>query len=121
MKRNFDLIRHILLKIEESDSERMTIDDFVTDEYSPKEISFHIRLLLDVNYIEATSIRTLGSPFEEFIVQRITMFGYEYLDSVRDPKIWTETKAKLQKATSSVSLEIVKSVATKIISGMLGI
>lgn len=121
MKRDLDLIRHILVTIESSDSNKLSIEDFVTDEYPPEQIAHHIRLLLDVDYIEATEVSTLGCPYRQFLIRRITMDGYEYLDSVRDPKVWSETKSKLAQATSSISLDIIKTVASKVISGMLGI
>lgn len=121
MKRDLDLIRHILVTIESSDSNKITIEDFVTTEYSPELISNHIRLLLDVDYIEARDVSTLGSTYRQFLIRRITMQGYEYLDSIRDPKVWSETKLKLSQATSSISLEVVKTIASKVILGMLGI
>lgn len=121
MKRSLELIRHILLVREESDSNKLNIEDFVTEEYDGKIISGHIELLLDCAYIEAIRINSLGQEYPRFWVQRITMFGYEYLDSVRDPNIWDEVKKKCGALLSSASLEIIQAAASHVIMSKLGI
>ena len=122
MKRDLELIRHILLTLEASDySHRVYIENFVTDEYSLETISYHINLLLDCNYIDATPIPIVRCHYIQFNVHRITSQGHDYLDSIRDDTIWKQTKEKIGNITSSVSLDIVKTVAQKIILGLIGI
>ncbi len=121
MKRNLELIRHILLTMESSSKTRICIEDFETTEYDPKTISYHINLLLDCDYLDATVVPMCGCPYDQFIVHRLTSQGHDYLDSVRDDNIWEETKKQIGKVSSSVSLDIIKSVSGKIILGLLGI
>lgn len=120
MKRDLDLIRDILLKIESMDKKVITIADLgatTQDEFN--RIGFHIRLLMDCNYVEAIDVRTKQE--EAYVVKRITSSGYDYLDSIRDNNVWNETKNKLESVGSSASLEIVKAVAGKVIISLLGI
>lgn len=121
MKRDSDLIRDILLKIEENDSDEMYVEDLITAEYDGKKISYHIQLLLDAGYIGAIPIRTLGQPYAQFIINRLTMKGCDYLDNVRDDKVWQETKNIVLKSVGSASLEIVKNVAISVITKFIGI
>lgn len=122
MKRNLDLIRTILLCLEEANpNELLTVSSFVTDEYDEHTISLHIKLLLDCNYIEATPVRYISMQFDDFRISRITSSGYDYLDSVRNENVWTKTKEKISEVGESVSLDVVKKVASSTILTMLGI
>lgn len=121
MRRNLDLIRHILITVEDSSKSRIYIEDFLTPEYDASTISYHISLLLDCDYIEVTNIPMCGCSYEHFIVNRLTSQGHDYLDNIRDDTVWNETKKQVSKVSSSVSLEIIKSVSGKIILGLLGL
>lgn len=142
MQRDLDLIRHILLTIESDDfskNERITVDTFVdqnlpsdTDPYdnpsinSPYEqefarVSYHIDLLLDENFIEATRISAVGRLHDDFIIQRMTAFGHDYLDSVREESVWKHIKDKLGPYGKSVTLSTVTTVAQAYILQKLGI
>jgi len=121
VKLDYEIIRDILLKIENCENNKIAVSTFCNDIYDEKIISYHIALLLDVNYIEATPLCYIGSNYTDYIVKRMTMQGHQYLDSIRDNKIWEETKNTISKTTSSVSLDIVKAVALKIACKFLGV
>ncbi len=62
MKRDLNLIRDILLQIENAEpSERISVQSFVSDSASPEVVSLHIALLLDCDYIDATELSFIGS------------------------------------------------------------
>lgn len=121
MKRNLELIRHILITIESSSKTRICIEDFETAEYDAATISYHINLLLDCDYVDASKIPVCRCPYDTFVVHRLTSQGHDYLDSVRDEHIWEQTKKQIGKVTSSVSLDVIKAVSGKIVLGLLGI
>lgn len=54
------------------------------------------------------------------IVKDITWIGHDYLNSIRDFKVWEEVKNRT-KGMSGVALEIIKSLATDVAKNMLGI
>lgn len=121
MKRDLDTIRYVLLRLEEIDRDCITPDALVDDDHSEDEVKFHLRLLADVNYIKAHVAENI-SGYYTVVVYRITMQGYDYLDSVRDPNIWGKIKEKLQKlhgGAVSVALDIVKSIGTELILKLL--
>ena len=122
MKRNLDLIRNILLTIEETEANNpLSVQSFVNDEYDEHAISLHIKLLLDCGYIEASPFRYIGMQYDDFRILRITSSGYDYLDSVRNDTVWTKTKEKISEVGESVSLDLVKKIASSAILAMLGI
>lgn len=121
MKRDLDLIRYILIGIEGSVSTKLTIDDFVNDDYDANAISFHISLLLDCGYIEATKFNVIGQNYQQYLIKRITSSGYDYLDSIRDSNVWSKTKESLKAIGGSASLEVIKAIAGKVALGFLGL
>lgn len=139
MKRDLDLIRHILLTLEADDfsqKTRYTVSTFVDDTLSADSddsrqnspyvqefarVSGHINLLLDEGFIEAKFFPEFYEGYDDFIIERMTSFGHDYLDSVRDDNVWSKTKEKLGSLIDSVSLATITDVAQFCIHQMLGI
>lgn len=122
MKRDLELIRNILLKCENDTSMQLYCEDFMEEnKYSFNEVSYHISLLLDNGFIEAAEIPIAGTLYSAYWVQRLTMYGHDYLDSVRDESIWRQTKERLGKCASSVALPTIAEVASNIIKASIGI
>ena len=123
MKRNPDLIRHILLECEKCPAnERLTNAEIKLDECNEWEISEHIKLLLDARFINASISQELSNtrPHACYIYS-ITWDGYEYLDTIRNPEIWSKTKKTIVDIGGSLSIELIKAVAKQAITEKLGI
>ena len=122
MKRNLDLIRTILLRIEALDSYsyKITNESFYDLCADENLLSLHIELLLEADYIEVVDVIYIGVA-KDFLIRRLTMQGYDYLDSVRSDNIWANTKRRLADVGGSASLEIVKELAIHIAKGLLGL
>jgi len=112
MKRDLDLIRRILLALEDEKPDSLTGEN-------QELVSYHIQLLLDAEYVQGMVIWDRETKPQGYVVQRITMSGYDYLDSVRDPKVWKETKNLLEKVGGSAALEVVKDVSAKVIAEVI--
>ena len=122
MKLDYNCIRHILLSTEKLDDSKITTELLSDESYSSKTISEHIKCLLDVDYIEVSGpIRTMRSEYDGYIIHRLTMQGHQYLDSVRDDAVWKKTLRTIGSKTTSISLDIVKEVATSFIKASLGL
>ena len=119
MKRDLDLLRDILLRIEdaESDLENQAFYDLSDN---PRTIGFHIRLLIDAGFISAIDISSKGAP-DYFIIQRLTFAGCEYLDSVRSTTIWEQAKQKLSSISGGASLDVITALCTDLAKAQLGI
>lgn len=124
MKRDLNLIRDILLAAEAAKPEqRIGLKDF-EDSHPDKleELSEHVQLLDRAGFLDVTVSKALGGRGPRvFFINRIEWAGYDYLDAVRDPGIWSKTEQQLKKVGGSATLEIVKAVAIKIISEALGV
>ena len=124
MKRDFNLIREILLVAEAAKPEqRIGLKDF-EDSHPDRleELSEHVQLLERAGFLDVTLSRSLGgSGPRAFFINRIEWAGHDYLDAVRDPGIWSKTEQQLKKVGGSATLEVVKAVAVKVMSEVLGV
>ncbi|PQL09583.1 DUF2513 domain-containing protein [Veillonella sp. T11011-6] len=120
MKRDFDLIRNILLQIEASTSTNLTIGNFI--ELAPENIlAYHIHLIYEAGFIEAYDITCIGNNYPMYQIQWLTNAGHDYLDAVRNDNIWKDTKDNLLKIGGSASLEVIKTIASNIALKIIGL
>ena len=97
MKRDMELIRAILLKVEtEGTSPIGWIEDFGIDGYEDEMVSYHVWMLHQAGLIEALD----GSTMEGFSYDPrcLTWSGAEFLESIRDAEVWRKTKEGAAKA-----------------------
>jgi hypothetical protein len=52
---------------------------------------------------------------------RVTNSGHDFLDSVRDDKVWSKTKRQLTKVGGSAALDVVKATAVNIVTEIIAI
>lgn len=121
MKRNLDLIRHILLVTESSDTGYLSANTYVTDEYSYLKIYYHISLLMDNEFLIVNEVAPVCGLRPEYVVVRLTSKGHDFLESVRDDNIFNKTKNKIASIAGTTTLEIVKDIAINLIKTQLGI
>lgn len=125
MKRDLDLLRKILLAIENADEFYYYngIPHLASDIgcSSLELVSFHVSLLVDNDYIEVLDISCCGINYDDYMIKRLTADGCDYLDNIRNDTIWNKTKEVISNAGGTCALDIVKSIAGKIILNQAGI
>ena len=111
MKRDMDLIRQILLKVE-NDAPPMGLLELTASDFSishPNLIEAvlfeHVLLLVDAGYF-ARHVSSLDGPS----VGNLSMGGYDFLDSVRDQGVWQETK-DVATAAGGFTMDLLKLLA----------
>jgi hypothetical protein len=119
VKRNLDTIREILLKIEASDIP-LDVAQLTSDPQKYRTMSFHVKLLMDAGYIECDRL-CAPRAYDNYDVERLTNAGCDYLDTIRNDKIWSQVKDKIETVGGSAALETVKQVAIDLMKNLLGI
>ena len=117
MKRDWDIIRDILINLDEKGSEKhyLTLTDFPG---KPKaEISYNVEILLEADLIYGQMLETIGPETNNFVARRLTWSGHEFLDAIRSDKVWIETKETILKKGICMTIDLVSSVATSIAKG----
>lgn len=101
MKRDMDLVREILLKVEEIPFDG-AFHDIAVDGRSPNEVSYHVMLLHEGRFIEAMDLGVCWKPM------RLTYGGHEFLDAARNDTVWEKAKTAVVKSTGVLTLEGLK-------------
>lgn len=118
MKRDWELVRAILAKVEETESTQSTVNPNEFLGYSEELVSYHIYILEQSGLIEATCSKSLNNPM--FCLARsITWNGHEFLDKIRNDTIWKKIKAKASEKSIDLSFDTIKSIATAILTQVL--
>ena len=122
MKRDLDLFRAILLHVEDVTDINTDMRDFgnLGALYNEEDILGHFKLLFDAHYIQGKFSSGTGG-YHNLSVRRLTNEGHDYLDSVRDPKIWKATKVNLAKVGGATTLALVQDVASSVATKLLGL
>lgn len=119
MKLDYDCLRYILLEIENSNKSRILASSLANDNYSEKQIIHHIECLKDVSYIETTKpFNSLSSEYSDYFIFRLTMQGHQFLDTIRDSRVWSETK-KIASKMASVPLKFLSDIASNVLSDII--
>ena len=112
----------MLIKIEDlTPSKEVTIEDFSDLSTDIDKLYYHFELITDNNFISYKSIACMGAKYNLFTIDRLTSQGHDYLDSIRDPEIYKETKSKIGSLVKSCSLAVFQATAESIIKSQLGI
>lgn len=120
MQLNHDCVRDVLLYVEENANYnvRISTNSIKLKNYTIEEIVYAIEKLSEADFLNVTSISTMGRQVPGYIVKSITYKGHEFLDNVKDNGVWSDTKKQLSKF-SSTSLSIISSVATQVLSAKI--
>lgn len=95
VKRDLDLIRKILLAVEESDTIPGDFIDIQIESYSQEEISYHVKLSREAGLVEAVNLSSHTSF--KWVPTSLTWSGHEFLDAARSESKWEDAKKNLEK------------------------
>lgn len=123
MKRNWDTIRLILTKVEgkHDSSYALLLQHFEPfDNLDQFEISYHVRLLLEIGLVEGRIDGPVGGGKPAtFAILRLTWAGHEFLDSIRSDTVWNKTKETFTTKGLDMTFETIKAVAAAAMTSML--
>jgi Hypothetical protein (DUF2513) len=112
MKRDMDLARAILLKIEEHpDSDGIGWVSLEIEGRSDREIGYHVMLLHEADLLEA--IDASDSEGSDWRPVRLTWAGHEFLDAARQEGRWQKAKEIVKEKTGGLSFEAIKALLIK--------
>jgi hypothetical protein len=113
-----DLIRTILMELEARPSPR-DVSPVTVSEYSPEDVSYHVKLLSQAGLIEALDAETYGGF--EWIPTSLTWLGHEFLDAARNETVWNRLKAEMKARGGTLPFELVQQLAMKLVAAMAGL
>jgi len=116
MKLKKDCIRDLLLYLEKNldYGKEIHANSITLKKYSKSDILYTCERLLESMIINARTEKWILSEQPIIIISSISAKGYEFLDSIRSPKIWQEIKTRL-KGIERLTIEIISQIAAALI------
>jgi hypothetical protein len=108
MKRNMDLVRLVLLAVEEAPEAELDLAPEI-EGYEETDIVNHILLLTRAGYLSSVHIGDKDDVAVAFI--KLEWAGHDLLDSIRNPETWKKTKEHASKVggwTAKILADIAK-------------
>ena len=114
MKRDMDLIRLLLLKVEGEEQPELT-------GYTEDQRTYHLALLIEAGLVDG-SVSFDASGFPDAVqTTKLTWEGHEFLDAARNDAIWRKALEKAKVAGATVSIAILKQLLARAAKDCLGI
>ena len=104
MKRDMDLVRKIVLAIEEQPHGHP--DEFTLEGYSEEQVGYHLHLMLQAGLIDGSDVTCAGSLSPQAIVNSLTWAGHEFADASRNETIWNKAKQVVKEKVGSVGIGV---------------
>ena len=106
MQRNWDVVRALLLRIEEekTDDAELYPQDFPPIDEA--RAAYHLRLMHKAGLIDGTLIDALGAS--SFIATGLTWDGHEFLDALRSKTVWNKIKEVARQKGIELSFDAIK-------------
>lgn len=132
MKRDWDVVRLILTKLEELPDPLSTltyIDFYADDRIKPdadlteldRQVSYHMELLIEAGLVVGTMDDAVTLYAKEFRAYRLTWAGHEFLEAIRNDTVWNKTKDTFASRGLDMTFETIKAVASAAMTSMLGL
>lgn len=124
MELDKDLVRDLLLELESKENNssmsQQDINEFASSQaISIEKMLYTINRLKEADYINAEIKYGDNKPYW-YRIFTITYQGHEFIDDIRDSKVWKVTKEKASQI-SGVSLTIIGQLARNYIKNQLGL
>jgi hypothetical protein len=105
MKRDMELIRELMLRLEElpiNADDGIVLSAYDGDElqfegYSAGQVHYHMDQLYRSGYLDSGADH-FGFDENSWMFSRLTPSGHDFIDSIRDPEVWRRTKEGASKA-----------------------
>lgn len=115
MKRDMDLVRLILLKIEE-EYVSTAIFNLKIEGYDMATVAYHCKIMHDAGLLSEYKGKCGNDTIYAFAVASLTWEGSDYLDKVRDNTVWKKTKDVIKEKGLPLIFDTIKTISTAFIT-----
>lgn len=121
MKRDWDIIREILLKLEMAATPNMYLSAKDLAPFPMQEVAYNMRLLDQAGYIKAKILEssTGNGEINAAMAIHMTDKGHELLDTMRNDGVWTKVKDKFADKGLDMTFDLVIDVGKRVMEAML--
>ena len=118
MKRNWDLVRKILMALEDIQDTTSIMEPGAVTGYDEEIVSYHLQLLIEAGLIDGNCNSLSGKTPLHCRATRLTWEGHEFLDRIRSDTVWNRVKGLARERGLSLNLDVIVIAAKSVIEGM---
>ncbi|BET68221.1 DUF2513 domain-containing protein [Opitutales bacterium ASA1] len=108
MKRDWDLIRRILLWQEcDDEQEKVRLEVAIDQEWSQPVVLEHTRLLIENRCPDGVVLGCHEIP-DTVIVRRLTWQGHDLLAAMRDETVWKKVTGTVNRTVGGATVDVLK-------------
>lgn len=104
MKRDLELVKELLIMIEEHDNNQpfqITREEgYKYSHEEIEEIQYNLKLMIDAGLIEGEDVSTFESS--DTLIQSLTWAGHDFLDAARNQNVWNKADDQAKKKGSKL-------------------
>lgn len=105
MKRNWEVVRAILLAMEEKPADGSVYDESHFPKISPEVFNYHAELLIEAGLVTGINVSSMDGPAS--MLFRLTWAGHEFLDAIKSDTAWTKIKEKATEKGVDLSFDTI--------------
>ena len=115
LKRDMDLCRKILFKIEEQYIDT-ALSNLELENYDNFQIAYHCKILNEAGLIGYYNAQYADNSLYFFSVGSLTWEGHDFLDKIREDTTWNNVKKIIKDKALPFTLEVAKTIATDLLA-----
>lgn len=119
MKRDLDLIRTILMALE--DAPTGWAPELKLNGYTDAQVGYHAYLVMDAGLARGSDVTTAGSEGPEALLSSLTWEGHEFVEAARDESRWQRAKGMVAEKGGGISLDVLKALLISLAKSALGL
>jgi hypothetical protein len=120
MKRDMELIRKMLLAIEDH-SDAWAPDPLEIDGHTDDEIGYHANLLGDAGLVVGYPEELMGRSGPMYTIRRLTWEGHEFIDVAREDTRWKKAMGVVTEKAGSITFEVLKALLVSYMKSAVGL
>lgn len=117
MERNWELVRKVLLKLEEQATSTGHLTPDSIDGYDADLVSYHMELMDGAGLIRARCSKAMNRP-TSCVGLSLTWEGHELLDRIRTDSMWNRIKGMAREKGVDLSVDVIKLAAKSLLEAM---
>ena len=119
MKRDMDLVRAIVLAIED-DPHGYAPRPIEVEGHTDEEVGYHVHIMAQGGLLNGIDVSSNESLSPVALASSLTWAGHEFADAARDGTRWSKAKEMVVSKAGSVTIEILSKILSKMMAQSLG-
>lgn len=120
MKCDVDLVRQILLEIENQEV-GYAPTDFMIDSYTYEQFRYHAYIMIQGGLIEGIDCTDFNSTSPQAIPKNLTWAGHEFLKVARNDTLWKKAKDMVEERGGAITVAVLSQLLSSLMKSHFGL